>query len=110
MKRILLAFLILSLSLSFVIAVTYEGDGTYHVTLTPGEKFIADNGWSLELTNYQEYGPYAYNSGLSFKVTSPKGVSYDFNRTIGNNPDGTTKIQVNSTQSSSDGDIRNFNL
>jgi len=106
MKKALI-FIFLGLFLvsmtGFVLAETYEGDGTYSINLSEKDTFIADNGWSLELTNYKEYGPYKYNSGISFKVTSPEGDNYNFDYIIGNNYGATYKIQVNSTVSSSEG-------
>lgn len=103
MKKVLLSLLILYLSLSFAFAADYYGDGTYNVNLEEKVTFIADNGWKLDLVDYKEYGMYKYNSGLFFEVTSPEGTLYNFDSTIGNNPDATSKIQVNSTQSSSEG-------
>jgi hypothetical protein len=81
----------------------HNGDGTYSVNLEEQNTFIADNEWKLDITDYKEYGPYKTSSGIFFDVTSPEGVKYSFDFTLGNNPDVTYRVQVNSTKDSSEG-------
>ena len=106
MKKVWL-FLFLALFLvgfmGFALAETYQGDGTYHITVTEGDTFIADNGWKLNLTDIGKPSPYHTIYIYHFKVTSPEGDNYNFDYVIGNNYGATYKIQVNSTVSSSEG-------
>lgn len=110
MRGVLLIFLILSLSTSFIVAQTYNGDGIYQ-SLSAGDKVIANNGYIFNFVEIIRVGIAGGMNNGFYEYFSPEGNKIgNFTLVDINNPttrfftlnslDGTPVINVTFIRSS----------
>jgi hypothetical protein len=72
MKKVLLAFLVLSLSIGFILAATYHGDGVYE-SFSAGDTIIADNEYSLNFVELRQTGIAGGMTNAFYEAFSSEG-------------------------------------